>query len=68
MKDDGSLVTEGDLLINPKLATTFRKIVADPMTFYTGDMAWDIVDDIAEYGLFYDKYFSCLKLNVNLLI
>jgi gamma-glutamyltranspeptidase/glutathione hydrolase/leukotriene-C4 hydrolase len=50
VKDDGTLVTEGDLLVNQKLGTTFRRIAADPMTFYTGSLAQDIVDDIKEYG------------------
>jgi gamma-glutamyltranspeptidase / glutathione hydrolase / leukotriene-C4 hydrolase len=50
VKEDGSLVTEGDLLVNYKLANTFRRIAVDPMTFYTGSLAQDIVDDIKEYG------------------
>jgi len=50
VKDDGSMVTEGDLLVNKKLANTFRRIAFDPMTFYTGSLAREIVDDIQEYG------------------
>jgi len=51
VKSDGSLVKEGDLLKNPKLATTFRRIAEDPMTYYKGALARDIVDDITDYGM-----------------
>jgi gamma-glutamyltranspeptidase len=67
VKEDGSLVTVGDLLVNPKLGATFRAIQADPMTFYNGPLAQDIVDDIKEYGL-YPNYWriltTMLKTNV----
>jgi len=48
---NGSLIQEGDLLKNPKLAQTFRLIAVDPMAFYRGSLARDIVNDIAEYGM-----------------
>ena len=51
MKKDGSLIQEGDLLKNPKLAATLRRIADDPTTYYNGSLARDIVDDIAEYGM-----------------
>jgi len=50
VKDDGSLITEGDLLINVKLGNTFKRIAEDPMAFYNGSLAQEIVDDIKEYG------------------
>jgi len=50
VKEDGSLVTQGDLLVNKKLGDTFQRIALNPMTFYTGSLAQDIVDDIQEYG------------------
>jgi len=51
VKNDGSLIQEGDLLRNPKLARTFRRIAEDPMTYYKGSLAQEIVDDIADYGV-----------------
>ena len=51
VKKDGSLIQEGDLLKNPKLARTFRRIAEDPTTYYNGSLARDIVDDIADYGM-----------------
>jgi len=51
VKEDGSLIQEGDLLKNPKLARTFRRIAQDPMTYYNGSLAREIVDDISDYGL-----------------
>lgn len=53
MKNDGSLVKMGDFMINKKLGATLRRVGADPMTFYTGSLAQDIVDDIKEYGLYW---------------
>lgn len=37
-------------MINKKFAKTLRRIAADPDDFYTGELAKDIVADIAEYG------------------
>jgi len=51
VKENGSLVQEGDLLKNPKLARTFRRIAEDPMTYYNGSLAREIVDDITDYGM-----------------
>jgi len=51
VKKDGSLIQEGDLLRNPKLAKTFRRIAADPTTYYNGSLAREIVDDITDYGM-----------------
>jgi gamma-glutamyltranspeptidase/glutathione hydrolase/leukotriene-C4 hydrolase len=50
VKSDGTLVKQGDLLLNPKLGQTLRRIAEDPNTFYNGSLAQDIVDDIADYG------------------
>jgi len=51
VKKNGLLVQEGDLLKNPKLARTFRRIADDPMSYYEGSLARDIVDDITDYGV-----------------
>lgn len=50
VKPDNTLVKEGDLLKNPKLAKTFRRIAADPFTFYNGTLAEDIIEDLREHG------------------
>jgi len=50
LKPDGKLVKAGDIVKDPKLAQTLRRIAADPFTFYNGSLAQDIVDDINEYG------------------
>ena len=52
MKENGDLVTEGDILLRPKMAATLRTIASDPEAFYnpTSQLAQDIVADIAEYG------------------
>lgn len=50
MKSDGSLIKEGDLLINAKLGATFRKIADDPLAFYRGPLADDIIADLNDYG------------------
>ena len=50
VKEDGSLVQEGDIMTRPKMAVTLRKIADDPFTFYNGSLADDIVADIADYG------------------
>lgn len=50
MKGDGTLIQEGDLLVNAKLGTTLRRIADDPMTYYNGTLADDIVADLLEYG------------------
>jgi len=50
VKGDGTLVQAGDLLVNPRLAKTLRTIAEDPMSFYTGQLARDIVADLQDYG------------------
>ena len=50
VKENGELIEEGDRIIDDKLADTMERIAADPMSFYTGDLAADIVADLAEYG------------------
>ncbi|ELU07928.1 hypothetical protein CAPTEDRAFT_80444, partial [Capitella teleta] len=46
IKEDGELIEEGDIITNEKLGQTMRRIAQDPMSFYTGSLAQDIVDDI----------------------
>jgi len=41
LKEDGSLIETGDLLVNPKLGQTMRRIAEDPTSFYTGSLAQD---------------------------
>jgi gamma-glutamyltranspeptidase / glutathione hydrolase / leukotriene-C4 hydrolase len=50
MKSDGTLLKEGDLMTNPKLGMTLRRVADNPHAFYNGSLAQDIVDDIAEYN------------------
>lgn len=50
MKPDNTLVKEGDVLKDPKLAKTFRRIADDPFTFYNGTLAEDIIKDLREHG------------------
>ena len=47
MKEDGCLKRKGDLLVNRQLAITLERISNDPDSFYTGNMADDIVKDIS---------------------
>ncbi len=47
---NGNLLKEGGILKRPKLATTFEAIAADPLSFYQGSLAEDIVADIKEKG------------------
>jgi len=50
VKEDGTLIKTGDLLVNAKLGATMRIIADDPMSFYRGQLADDIVADLQEYG------------------
>ena len=52
VKEDGTLVAEGNILLRPKMAVTLQRIADDPLAFYdpTSQLAQDIVADIAEYG------------------
>ena len=52
LNKDGSLKQEGDTIRLPKLASTLERIASNPEEFYSGAMAKDIVDDIAEAGVF----------------
>ena len=49
MKDDGCLKRKGDRLINQKLAITLERISNDPDSFYTGNLAKDIINDISSH-------------------
>ena len=52
VKEDGSLVQEGDILLRPKLARTLEIIADDPNAFYnpSSQLARDIIADIQDYG------------------
>ena len=50
VKSDGSLVGEDDVIKNPPLGRTFRRIAADPHAFYNGTLAEDVVADIQDRG------------------
>ena len=49
---EGNIKTEGEILINTKLANSLQRIADDPSSFYDGSLASDIVADIAEYGTY----------------
>lgn len=46
VKEDGCLKKLGDLLVNQKLAITLERIAHDPTSFYNGNLAEDIVNDM----------------------
>ena len=48
--DDGELLETGDTLVNNRLADTMQRIADDPETFYTGNLADDIIADLQEHG------------------
>ena len=50
VKNDGSLMREGDTLKDPLLANTLSRIAKDPMEFYQGGLAKEIIADIQEAG------------------
>ncbi len=50
VKPDGTLYKEGDVIRRPKLALTLRRIAEDPLSFYNGTLASDIIADIQERG------------------
>ncbi len=51
LKQDGALYEVGETLRNPDLAATYRRIAADGAeTFYGGDIANEIVTDMAAHG------------------
>jgi gamma-glutamyltranspeptidase/glutathione hydrolase/leukotriene-C4 hydrolase len=47
---DGSRKKEGDIFINDKLGKTLRVIAEDPLSFYEGQLAEDIIADLQEHG------------------
>ncbi|HIK30034.1 MAG TPA: gamma-glutamyltransferase [Oscillatoriales cyanobacterium M59_W2019_021] len=47
---DGEAYRVGDRLIQPDLAETLERIAADPQSFYTGEIAGAIADDMAANG------------------
>ncbi|ESN98953.1 hypothetical protein HELRODRAFT_162425 [Helobdella robusta] len=49
-KNNGSLLEFGDVIVDPKLAATFRNISADPKSFYEGPLAKEIVKEIQSAG------------------
>lgn len=46
----GAMYAVGDRLLQPSLAQTLEKIAANPQSFYTGDIARAIADDMAKNG------------------
>ena len=52
MKRNGMPHNEGDIIRRPKLAKTLKVIAADPMSFYNGSLADDIIADIQEAGIY----------------
>ncbi|MBY0288343.1 MAG: gamma-glutamyltransferase family protein [Mycobacteriaceae bacterium] len=48
LNPDGSPKTEGTTLTNPAYAKTLGVIASDPQSFYTGAIAGDIVDAVAD--------------------
>ena len=59
VQPDGQPVRKFEMLKNPLLAITLERIATDPMSFYNGSLAEDIVADIAERG----KQLKLLTLN-----
>ena len=52
MKQNGMPHKEGDIIRRPKLVKTLKVIAADPMSFYNGSLANDVVADILEAGIY----------------
>lgn len=48
LNPDGSAKSEGTVLTNPAYAKTLGVIASDPQSFYTGAIAGDIVDAVAD--------------------
>ena len=55
LNGDGSLKKSGQIAKNPELAESLQKIADDADAFYKGQLAKDIIADIADYrsGLFF---------------
>lgn len=50
---DGNLKTEGDLVMNPLLAATMRRLAIEGVDiFYTGDIAQTLVEETQNIGMF----------------
>jgi len=47
---NGVLLVEGDTLLQPELANTLREIQSNPMSFYKGQLATELVQDITNAG------------------
>lgn len=50
VKADGSLVKEGDIVKMPKLAVTMQKVADDPDSYYNGELAKSIAEDLKDAG------------------
>jgi len=48
LNEDGSVKKEGEMMKDERLAVTLERIAADPDTFYTGDLADDIAEDLKQ--------------------
>jgi len=47
---DGNLYNEGETFRQPELARTLERIAADPDSFYHGDLARELIHDLAQGG------------------
>jgi len=47
---DGNFYKPGDLMLQPELAATLKRIAADPTTFYKGSMAAEIAASVQKGG------------------
>ena len=50
MKADGTIYQAGEVIKLPLLGESYQKIAEDPVSMYTGQLAHDIVADIADAG------------------
>ncbi|XP_041456103.1 scoloptoxin SSD14-like [Lytechinus variegatus] len=51
LEDDGNLKEEGDMVLNPLLAATMRRLATEGVDiFYTGDIAQTLVDETQDIG------------------
>ena len=58
LKSDGTLYQEGDKMYRPELANTLETIVKDPVSFYSGSLANDVLQDLQEIGINFYVFFS----------
>jgi gamma-glutamyltranspeptidase/glutathione hydrolase len=47
---EGNLYKEGEIFRQPELARTLRRIAADPDSFYRGEMAHELIEDLRKGG------------------